>query len=79
LPGEKLLGGAFDFAPVLGDGVVQKLGHLLIRSFHQDERSLLVENSKTPSLDCQEDFAGGPSNYETGLTKKSTNAHGSVQ
>jgi hypothetical protein len=29
LPGEKLLRGAFDFAPVLGDGVVQKLGHFV--------------------------------------------------
>jgi hypothetical protein len=40
LPGEELLRGAFDLAPVLGDCVVQKLGHIFIRLLHQDERSL---------------------------------------
>jgi hypothetical protein len=53
LPGEELLRGTFDLEPVLGDGVVQKLGHILIRSPHQNERSLLVEDFKTPPLDCQ--------------------------
>jgi hypothetical protein len=32
LPGEELLRGAFDLEPVLGDGVVQKLGHIFMRS-----------------------------------------------
>jgi hypothetical protein len=30
LAGEKLLRGAFDLEPVLGDSVVQKLGHVCI-------------------------------------------------
>jgi hypothetical protein len=57
------LRGAFDFEPGLGDGVVQKLGHIAIRSRYQDERSLYkderslsVVNSKTPPLGCQGDF-----------------------
>jgi len=44
LASEELLRGAFDFAPVLGDGVVQKPGHISIRSLYQDERSLLLES-----------------------------------
>jgi len=58
LPGEELLRGAFDLEPVLGDGVVQKLGHIFMRTPYQNERSLSVEDCKTPPLGCQEPNQG---------------------
>jgi hypothetical protein len=64
LPGEELLRGGFDLEPVLHDGTVQKLGHTLIRTLYQGERSLSIKTSarswwgilRRSPWACQEDY-----------------------
>jgi hypothetical protein len=63
LAGEEFLRGAFDLAPVLGDGIVEKLGHSFSRARHQGERSLLLANTKTQPHACQENFVAGAGGF----------------